>query len=322
MRSTLIWPSVAAVGLLWLAAATATAQQVVVSTPFHALGDSFFEHTATQWGLNYKGLSITFGGLNMAAPSFGLYDPSAGIHGGFAILGPDYDGFFNFTAGQGFRRNFITQAPLVTLTDGQPGYVSDTSQSPFVVGVVPVVGGLPLGPYPSYALGYPSYLMGTPTWPVRQGSSRVRAMLDQLAAEDLAVENGPLYSPPAVLSGADSSPPAPSQETGRPALPEPAAAPAPVEVDPSIQRLAAARSSSAGRPAPSVAEARRRHQFEQAAQDEQSEALYNRGLAAERSGRPGVAEVYYGMALEDASDQLRDRILERLRTLRSAETSQ
>jgi hypothetical protein len=322
MRPSLSLPSVVAVGLVWLSASTAPAQQVTVTAPFHALNDSFFEHTGTQWGLNYKGLSVSFGGLNLAAPPFGLFDPNAGIHGGLAVVGPDYSGTFNFAAGQGLRRGFITQAPVVTLTNGYPGYVSDASFSPFVTGVVPIVGGLPLdsclGCPLGYTPGYPDYLTLPSISPLPRGNPRVQAMLAQLAAETAGQQDDTFYLPPGLPPESGLDLPGVPQQQASASLPSAATFPEAAEFDPSTQKLATARSSSAGRAAPSVAEAQRLRQLEQAAQNEQSETLYRRGLAAEEDGKPAVAKVYYDMALENATGGLRQRILERLQTLGSS----
>ena len=75
----------------------------------------------------------------LAVPQFGGFDASAGASLGFAILS-DLEAFFFINAAQGDRRSNVLQAPKVTLFNGQMAYVSDTSQSPFVISVIPVVG--------------------------------------------------------------------------------------------------------------------------------------------------------------------------------------
>src|SRR6185295_8647615 len=57
----------------------------------------------------------------------------------FAILS-DIEAFFLINASQGDRRSNVLQAPKVTLFNGQQAFVSDTSQTPFVISVIPVVG--------------------------------------------------------------------------------------------------------------------------------------------------------------------------------------
>jgi hypothetical protein len=336
MRAVRIWPSLAAVGLWWLAAAAAPAQQVTVTTPFHAVSDSFFEQFGTHWGFDWGGLHVTFGGPSMAVPPFGMFDPNAGIHGGFAVQGNGLGGFFNFAAGQGYRQSLVSQAPSVTLLDGYPGYISDTSQSPFVVGLIPVVGGFsdtfPIGVAPYYTLGYPIPPMGPAVMqPVPQRESRVQGMLRQMAAGNQSAGGQPSQSP--LLAGLpgglpsvghdDAHPNGRAGAAGRQALDGldfsgPAAGGAAIEIDPGMQELAAAQASSAGRAVPSVAEARRLHQLEEASRNEEATLLYERGRTADEGGKPGVAKIYYNMALRRASGGLRERILARLKALSAA----
>ncbi|HUT88099.1 MAG TPA: hypothetical protein VMY37_01260 [Thermoguttaceae bacterium] len=77
--------------------------------------------------------------FGLAVPQFGGFDATAGAQLGFAILS-DIEAFFFVSAAQGDRRSNILQAPKVTLFNGQQAFVSDTSQSPFVISVIPVVG--------------------------------------------------------------------------------------------------------------------------------------------------------------------------------------
>ena len=73
----------------------------------------------------------------LATPGFGTPVDVATF--GFAILS-DIEAFFLVNAAQGDRRSNILQAPKVTLFNGQQAFVSDTSQTPFVISVIPVVG--------------------------------------------------------------------------------------------------------------------------------------------------------------------------------------
>ncbi|MEX0938943.1 MAG: hypothetical protein WDZ59_13860 [Pirellulales bacterium] len=75
--------------------------------------------------------------FSLATPTFGSPVDVASF--GFAILS-DIEAYFLINAAQGDRRTNILQAPKVTLFNGQQALVSDTSQRPFVVSVVPVVG--------------------------------------------------------------------------------------------------------------------------------------------------------------------------------------
>lgn len=79
------------------------------------------------------------GGFGSAIPQFGGFDASTAADFGFAILS-DIEVFFLLQAAQGDDRTNVLQAPKVTLFNGQTGFVSDTSQRPFVMSVIPVVG--------------------------------------------------------------------------------------------------------------------------------------------------------------------------------------
>ena len=266
-----------------------TAQQVTVETPFHGVSDSFFEHIGTSWGFNFKGLGVRVGSPNMAAPQFGGFDPAAGINGGFGFGGGGRGGFFNFGAQQGFRQNFVSQAPSLTLMNGYPGFISDSSVSPFVIGYVPVVAGFPVVPMPYANTAYPGqpvFAPGGQYSPVAPGNSRIAAMRQQLAE---------------------------GRTTARREVAEEAAA-----VEPVVQP-GRAEPSSATRSAPSVAEARQMHQNEQAQQSTEAEALYERALTAEEKGKPNVAKIYYQMAARRAPDELRREIESRLRAIDTAD---
>jgi general secretion pathway protein D len=75
----------------------------------------------------------------LAVPQFGGFDASAGGSIGFAILS-DIETYLFISAAQGDKRSNVLQAPKVTLFNGQQAFVSDSSQTPFVMSVIPVVG--------------------------------------------------------------------------------------------------------------------------------------------------------------------------------------
>jgi general secretion pathway protein D len=78
--------------------------------------------------------------FTLATPQFGGFaNGQGGAQLGFAILS-DIEAFFFIEAAQGDRRSNVLQAPKVTLFNGQLATVSDISQSPFVISVIPVVG--------------------------------------------------------------------------------------------------------------------------------------------------------------------------------------
>jgi general secretion pathway protein D len=79
------------------------------------------------------------GSFGSTRPQFGSFDPNTAATFGFAILS-DIEAFFLLEAAQGDDRTNVLQAPKVTLFNGQQAFVSDTSQRPFVISVIPVVG--------------------------------------------------------------------------------------------------------------------------------------------------------------------------------------
>ncbi|MFH1266121.1 MAG: hypothetical protein ABIK89_10365, partial [Planctomycetota bacterium] len=84
-------------------------------------------------------IPFTQNSFGLAVPQFGGFDATAGAQLGFAILS-DIEAFFFISAAQGDRRSNVLQAPKVTLFNGQLATINDTSQSPFVMSVIPVVG--------------------------------------------------------------------------------------------------------------------------------------------------------------------------------------
>jgi general secretion pathway protein D len=88
---------------------------------------------------NDLAIPVTQGSYALAVPQFGGFDATAGATVGFAILS-DIEAYFFINAAQGDKRTNVLQAPKVTLFNGQQAFVSDTSQTPFVISVIPVVG--------------------------------------------------------------------------------------------------------------------------------------------------------------------------------------
>lgn len=84
-------------------------------------------------------IPFTQGSYALTMPQYGGYDATAGATLGFAILS-DIEAYFFVQAAQADTRSNVLQAPKVTLFNGQQAIVSDTSQSPFVISVIPVVG--------------------------------------------------------------------------------------------------------------------------------------------------------------------------------------
>lgn len=69
-------------------------------------------------------------------PPFGGYQPNAGLQGGLAVG----NSHLNFGFGQGATYTSTTTTPVLTTTNGFPGYLFIGTERPFVRGVTPVVG--------------------------------------------------------------------------------------------------------------------------------------------------------------------------------------
>lgn len=85
-------------------------------------------------------LRFTQGNFSAAVPQFGgTFVPGTAGNFGFAILS-DIEVFFLIQAAKQDNRSVITQAPTVTMFNGQNASIFDGSQRPFVTAVIPVVG--------------------------------------------------------------------------------------------------------------------------------------------------------------------------------------
>ena len=86
-------------------------------------------------------LTIPFqqGSFDVGVPTFGGYNPTAGVQTGIAILS-DLEAFFFISAAQGDSRSNLLFAPKVTTFNGIPATVSDNRTRPFVTSLVPTVG--------------------------------------------------------------------------------------------------------------------------------------------------------------------------------------
>jgi hypothetical protein len=187
--------------------------------------------------------------------------------------------FFNLAAGQGNTMNHISQTPSVVIHNGQQGTFSDTSQTPFVTSIIPVLGDAFVPPY------YPT--AAPPVHPLQERLARLReeqkrqgnsAQRAAAAAEALGNQN---------LSRED-----------RLSL-----------------KAVASQGSSAGHGDLSVAEIKNRQKAEEAAKQTEVEAYIERAKGAEAAGKANVAKIYYRQALARATGELRDELQAKLQEL-------
>ena len=163
---------------------------------------------------------------------------------------------------QGSMRSLTTTSASVTTMNGAPGFISATTQRPFVLGLVPVVGDFGGAAAPIYG---PAPLL--PQY--SPGPSVVRQRIAQMRQEGIS------FTP---------SPPSARRS------------PKPLEADRKQDgfqdRLAAARESSAGHATQSIAAIRRRQQQQDEEHERELAALYRKMREAQATGKPEVARVY------------------------------
>ncbi len=290
-----------------LSAECGLAQQAHISTPFHTLNDSFYERIGFNFGFNIAGpnpatlppgqsavvgllpngqfnpngnIMFQQSGFNSAVPPFGGHDPATDGQFGFARLGKDVDLFFNFAFGQGSSRSHISQVPSVTVTNGFPGTFSDTSQTPFVTGIVPVVGAFTLPPA-SFGPVQPYY-----TSPLREKIREYQQRMNQSdpveAAKQIARDG---------LAKQQEEPP------------------------PTVGSSGSAARSTANHGDISVADIQRQQAAELEYKQQEVLALIERARGVEEAGQPNVAKIYYRQAAARATGNLKQQLLDKIANL-------
>jgi len=296
----------------------AAAQMVNISTPFVTTNDSFFERNGVNFGFDIPGggnlvglgpdgnptpngaIQFRQGGFGSAIPAFGGNDPAANANFGFANTGGPINTFFNFAAGQGSSRSIVSQTPSVTIMNGQQGTIIDATQTTFVTGLIPVVGGgfMPVG----MPAGVPGY-----SAPAARPTSLLRQRLNEYQQQ---LQNGGVAAPGnnGLPAGGQLANPA-RQAARQIASPQERAA----------QRISSAPASTANHGDLSVAEIKRNRSLNQAAKahaaQQQVDALVARAEGAQAAGKYGAAKIYYRQALQRASGQQQRDIRETIRTL-------
>lgn len=213
--------------LIAATSSSVSAQMVTTQMPLQHQGASFYEYSHVGWSVHNPHYFMTFGAA--APPPFGGYQSNGGFATGNA--------HFNFGLGQGASYTSTSVTPMLTTTDGYPGYLFIGSQRPFVTGVTPVVGG---------GVGFTN----VPSGPL---SSRV-------ATGQLRLDQGRIAGPALDAAGI---PPAPDVEVRRPA---------------SREGLPASRAGS------------------KSPRDLSAQDYLDRGNEAVKTGRAGVAKIYYQLA--------------------------
>ena len=135
-------------------------QQIQLSAPSNTVNGGFFENFGVNFGFSLGsggsgpgsrvvGLSpsgqllpnIGFSQNNSVFPAFGGFTPGTGAQFGFSRSFPEGGGVsFGFDLAQGSSRSISSVTPSLTIPNGGFGSFSSGSISPFVTGVIPVVG--------------------------------------------------------------------------------------------------------------------------------------------------------------------------------------
>ena len=295
-------------------APSVAAQGISINAPGVSALDSFYSRTGIGFGFRIPGASggrgvvglaptgqltpdgaIYFGqgSWNSALPPFGGYDPQSDARLGFRVGGNSGPSFsFGLVAGQGSSRSIVGTSPSLTIPNGGSGYLFDGRWTPFVTGWTPVVGGrahyvLPVAP--------PTYV------------HPLQWKLQQLQQQALADAPADFESEANGISGT---------------APEDAAS-LELEADTANSSSAAiprADSSTAARPAASVAQLRAAREQQVALQHREQAAKISALLQAAEdavaNGFPGSARTKLRQALRLANDAQKAEIQRRLDQLK------
>ncbi len=296
-----------------LGATTAYAQrQVTIGSPFNITNNSFFEQNGVNFNftsrgsvpLNGRSATVGLGQFqaltpgpnfqqnNAALPPFGGGIGNQPATLGFQVGGRNGTASFGLFAGQGSNSSIVSQTPSVTVMDGQTGILSDTSQRPFVTGLVPVVGENVFG-----GISLPKELS--------PGGQFYKSMLEERLSRLSDGINSPSIQSKPALPAANVNQPAAGNVGNAPAASDP---PAKGDaVDPISTKLGKARDSSAGQPAPSVDDIRRARDANNLALQNEVRIYMDKARAAEDTGKFGMAKIYYDMAAAKADGELKLR---------------
>jgi hypothetical protein len=123
--------------------------QLGVTSSQQAVGNRFGENVALRWGVQQLGPG---GGLffnNVGSgplPPFGGFDPASQSSLNFAGRQGNFGWSLGISASQGSSQSLSSQSLGATLPNGQTGFIASSIQTPFVTGIVPIVGAQSFSP--------------------------------------------------------------------------------------------------------------------------------------------------------------------------------
>ena len=150
--------------LLFFDAKISNAQLIQSSSPFTTINNSFYERIGIDFGFSIGGtrvpnindrtrgvfgygpggiqpnLTFSQGGVNSAVPAYGGYDPNADATFGYQVRNGGSGYHLGLRFGKGNTRTLTNTTPTVVTQNGATGSIFSGSVSPFVTGIVPVVG--------------------------------------------------------------------------------------------------------------------------------------------------------------------------------------
>ena len=292
-----------AAAVLLVAAQTADAQmfgpQVTMTVPSHNISDSFYERIGVDFDFDIGDFKFRQGSFDAAIPQVGGFTGDrAGANFGFSTSKGKNRARLRFALGQGSNRTHSMEAPVLTVSNGRQGFVTNTTQIPFVTNVVPIVNNWrgPIAAVPVNFAAQPGFGQQPITSVTPYYGNATAGLESRLRAAALAASR-------------EDDDDQLRYDQKRPAK-------SAIQVEQHTRQLDAARGSSAGQPAPSVAAIRAAQAAATAADDSEALEHYRRGQAAEQRGKLGVAKIYYRNALQTASGSLRDEIQQRLRAMK------
>jgi hypothetical protein len=217
----------------------------------------------------------------------------------FGLAAPPFGGFTpNAAATTGFSTPLLGGRAYFNISAGQGSQTSLVSQTPGATLTSGVQGGF-------FATTQTPFVTSViPTAGDSPLAERLHRLQQEGAHSPRSMASGGNGASGGGNAGSDSAPPA---NQARPGF---------------ETKLAAAQTSSAGRPTLSVAELRQLRAQQSAAEDQarqqETQALVSRGAEAEQAGKWSVARLYFEQAARRADALERDELLSRVRSLPDA----
>jgi len=287
---------------------TAIAQQVTVQTPLQSNSATFFEQSSVGWSMNGPGFFARFGNPGLSRPPFGGFVPNAGLTTGFAINGGGFNTNFSFDFSQASSYSSVTQAPVLTVTNGVPGLLIAGQQRNFVTGLVPVVGNgggffyvpstsrQPAGYFNGFNPGY-----GPSVMPYSSPSP----LVGRMQRGEFAMQDGHVVVPGRVAvdeARNDEPAPPPARDVFRQPITS-AAAVRQQLIERKAAELAASGSSTSTR-----SKSNSPTRFEAQSNRETARKYLDRARQAESAGQPSTALIYYRLAAKHADAELQGEV--------------